>query len=249
MNVLETDADGWAVKWPHDGTGSGYPAGLDPKALVMYRLDNEPAEYGPDRIRDLNWRNRDEPGTITSWRRVEPVVEIAVGDVNGTTKGSGARANGGKPAVELIPAGVIAAYLHYAYQYPPWETVSKPKVTSALQDLGAFQMRSPSRDARNALLHALLSLNPDGNLWVETARVFDYGRHKYSAWNWARGMAWSIPIGCGIRHLLAMVNDPAAVDPESKEPHRGHVGCNIVMLLWFLEYYPEGDDRPKLPSA
>jgi hypothetical protein len=57
-------------------------------------------------------------------------------------------------------------------------------------------------------------------------------------------MAWSIPIACIARHLdkmrLGQVNDD-----ESGLPHRGHILCNLVMLLTYQKNFLEGDDRPK----
>jgi len=70
-----------------------------------------------------------------------------------------------------------------------------------------------------------------------------YGRRKYAGWNWAKGMAWSIPLECAVRHILALLVGEE-IDPESGLSHRGHAQCNIIMLITFLETYPEGDDRP-----
>lgn len=78
----------------------------------------------------------------------------------------------------------------------------------------------------------------------DCARVFDYGRRKYAAWNWAKGMAWMVPFGCLLRHLFAWARGEDN-DPESGLPHLGHAMCNLVMLSTFARTYPEGDDRPK----
>ena len=45
------------------------------------------------------------------------------------------------------------------------------------------------------------------------------------------------------RHIRAMLRGEYT-DPESNLPHIGHVLCNIVMLLVYIETFPEGDDRP-----
>ena len=111
---------------------------------------------------------------------------MSIGDVNSKERGSGARYNDGKVALELIP-GI------------------------ALEDC---------------------------------ARVFDYGRKKYAAWNWAKGMQWMVPFGCLLRHLYAWARGEDN-DPESGLPHLGHAMCNLVMLTTFARTYPEGDDRPK----
>src|SRR5690606_7050318 len=110
---------------------------------------------------------------------------------------------------------------------------------AALESLGLFQK---TRDP-GYLYDIFHRLSTDG--WEECARVFEYGRRKYAAWNWAKGMPWSVPIGCAARHLLAMIRGEID-DPESTHPHRGHVFCNVVMLLHYMDYYPEGNDLPPL---
>lgn len=111
---------------------------------------------------------------------------MSVGDVNSADRGSGARYNTGKVALDLVPL-------------------------SSLEDC---------------------------------ARVFDYGRNKYAAWNWAKGMDWSIPYACALRHLSAWFRGEDN-DPESGLPHLGHVMCNLVMLSTYARTFPEGDNRPK----
>jgi hypothetical protein len=154
---------------------------------------------------------------------------MTVGDVNSQERGSGARFNDGKPAVELIPLRIISAFCI--------RDAAPANLCHALDELGQFQ----SGADHEHLYRVIGLLDP---AWDECARVFDYGRYKYAAWNWAKGMDWSIPIACAARHLLRMIAGEHT-DPESGLPHRAHVLCNIVMLLTFIETYPEGDDRPK----
>lgn len=77
----------------------------------------------------------------------------------------------------------------------------------------------------------------------DEARVWMYGKQKYAAWNWAKGMAWSVPLACALRHLAAWQRGED-VDPESGLPHLAHVMCNIRMLTLYTKTYPDGDDRP-----
>lgn len=77
----------------------------------------------------------------------------------------------------------------------------------------------------------------------DEARVWMYGQQKYAAWNWAKGMAWSVPLACALRHLSAWQKGEE-LDPESGLPHLAHVMCNIRMLTLYAKTYPEGDDRP-----
>jgi hypothetical protein len=76
------------------------------------------------------------------------------------------------------------------------------------------------------------------------ARVWMLGEKKYTRWNWTRGMKWSIPVGCLLRHLAAWQRGEDT-DPESGEAHLDHIACNIRMLQLYRTEYPEGDDRLK----
>lgn len=111
---------------------------------------------------------------------------MTVGDVNSDEKGSGARYNGGKPDLSLIP---------------------------------------------------LVTLEDEARVWM-------YGKEKYAAWNWAKGMDWDIPLACALRHLAAF-QAGEDVDPESGLPHIAHAMCNLRMLTLYARTYPEGDARPK----
>lgn len=88
-----------------------------------------------------------------------------------------------------------------------------------------------------------LSLIPIATLEDE-ARVWMYGEAKYKRFNWMKGMKWSIPLACAMRHLAAWQSGED-IDPESGQPHLAHVMCNIRMLTLYSKTYPEGDDRPK----
>lgn len=77
----------------------------------------------------------------------------------------------------------------------------------------------------------------------EEAKVWEYGKAKYAAWNWAKGMNWSVPYACALRHLSAWQRGEE-IDPESGQSHLAHVMCNIRMLMLYSKTYKEGDDRP-----
>lgn len=174
----------------------------------------------------------EERASLKPWPFPGPA---GVGDVNSDAKGSGARYNTGKTPFELVPLRLLAADLSVRHGSTP--------AVQALDLLGQFQERHPA--AREKLLAALDVLCPDSlEGWNECAQVFDFGRAKYAEWNWAKGMAWSVPLACAARHLLAMINGEP-MDPDSRKPHRGHVFCNVVMLLTYLKTFTEGDDRPK----
>ena len=82
------------------------------------------------------------------------------------------------------------------------------------------------------------------HLLADTARVFTYGSKKYASWNWAKGANWSIPFASLIRHSCAWFKGER-VDSESGLPHTAHMIANILMMIHYENYYPEGDDRPK----
>lgn len=155
-----------------------------------------------------------------------------IGDVNSDARGSGARFNAGKAPIELIPLRLIAAQARHAGRYGKFASE-----IDALEALACFQ-EGGSEDDLHEAVYAM------GAAWVECAQVFDYGRKKYASWNWAKGMAWSVPLACAARHLVFGTMEGEEFDLESKLTHRGHFLCNIVMLLTFVHTYPEGDDRP-----
>lgn len=160
-------------------------------------------------------------------------MDGGVGDVTSKERGTGARFNSGKPDLSLIPLWYIAELeIQKAY----WAGYECPDVTYALRNVGWYQTTGDPK----YLYTALISLNTD---WTDCARVFEYGKKKYAAWNWRKGMNWSIPIACIGRHALAIFRGEEN-DPESGLPHIGHIQCNIVMLLDYIDSYPEGNDLP-----
>ena len=66
----------------------------------------------------------------------------------------------------------------------------------------------------------------------------------YPMWNWSRGMDWSKPYACLIRHMTAWYRGED-LDKETKLNHLHHAMCNLLMLTHYLDAFPEGDDRPK----
>jgi len=160
-----------------------------------------------------------------------------IGDVTSTAKGSGARYNTGKPPLELIPLRLLADYYSGLGGFAHGARSSQEDAAIlCLRALGRFQERGTRED----LLDALLVL---GNHWDACAHVFDYGRRKYAEFNWAKGMKWSVPLGCAARHLEKIILGQED-DDESGYSHAGHVYCNVVMLYTFTSTFEEGDDRP-----
>lgn len=76
------------------------------------------------------------------------------------------------------------------------------------------------------------------------AEVLAFGEAKYGKWNWQKGNKFSVPYDSAMRHLLAF-NEGQDLDDESKMNHLKHALCNVAMLLYYYENYPEMDDRSK----
>lgn len=168
-----------------------------------------------------------------------PPVTITVGSLDSDEKGTAARANGGKPDLALIPLKVLSMALR---ERKDGAKDGRDHVLNALFNLGNFQATGDCKWLRQ-VIRDLEQL--DFHEWEQCAAVFTYGASKYKAWNWAKGFDWSVVVASAARHLVEMVLDPMSLDPESKLPHRGHVMCNVVMLLQFAVTWPSGNDLPK----
>lgn len=156
-----------------------------------------------------------------------------VGDVTSNARGSGARYNANKAPMDLIPLWVVAnSFADKASHDDNLEPVQK-----ALYHLGRFQTTHDVAELDKAI--EWLS-----HRWFSCARVFDYGRRKYAEWNWAKGMAWSVPLACAARHALAILDLDETLDTESNEAHEGHFMCNLVMLRTFYDSFKSGNDLP-----
>ena len=156
------------------------------------------------------------------------IYDGGVGDVNSNEKGSGARYNTGKPPMHFIPLEqqMIVWLGHDQIDRHQWCIMEK----LALFEKGEV----PMCDVVSLLY--LEDLEKASYVWA-------YGADKYAAFNWATGMAWSIPLSCISRHIQAIIRGEK-IDKGSQCDHWGHVVCNILMLDHYSRYYTEGDDRP-----
>lgn len=163
--------------------------------------------------------------------------EYAVGDVVSDDKGSGARMSAGKLPVELIPVRTWARiFMRHASSIYGDERSGLSLIT-CVEDLAAFQEGRADGD------YLLSSVPPQ---WFDDAAlVFEYGAtHGYTPWNWLKGMLWSVPLACAIRHAKALLIDKEPMDAESGLHHIGHFVANLIMLSVFYDTYPEGNDFP-----
>ena len=202
----------------------------------MAKHDNEfnTTTFGP--LKHATWHKPDdavvlaEPDCVycEAWA-AEEQFHMAVGDVNSNAKGSGARANGDKVPLDLIPVSVWRN---------KWRTAMSQHVDGEILMDIMYALQRWQEGEDEPLSSVLSSHCLDG-----ACRVFEYGAKKYAAWNWAKGMAWSVPLGCALRHMQAVL-DGELLDDESGLPHIDHVFSNLIMLDYFETIYPEGDDRP-----
>jgi len=109
--------------------------------------------------------------------------------------------------------------------------------------IGDVNSNAKGSGARYNTGKADLSLIPLSTLEDE-AKVWMYGTKKYKAFNWMKGMAWSVPLACALRHIAAF-QAGEDIDSESGQPHLAHAMCNLRMLTLYSKTYLEGDDRPK----
>jgi len=119
------------------------------------------------------------------------------------------------------------------------ETGRDPRLSTPVGDVTSTERGSGARANGGKTRFDLVPLH----LLRSTADVFEYGAAKYSAWNWAKGMAWSVPYACAMRHLTAWYAGEE-LDEESGQTHLAHAMCNLLMLEHYRTHYPEGDDRP-----
>jgi hypothetical protein len=186
-------------------------------------------------------------GTLGGVLTGQPYVHTAVpkgggiGDVTSDAVGSGARFNDGKVPYELLPLLDIYHWSDDCEHGGSTLTCPQEIAWGVIEHLGGLQ-RNKAMALHDALYDSV-GWNPKLSSFEPAARVFDYGRKKYAAWNWAKGMPWSVPLGCAVRHCLAIIGGEEN-DPESGLPHIGHVQCNLLMLLVYMRTYPQGNDLP-----
>ncbi len=79
--------------------------------------------------------------------------------------------------------------------------------------------------------------------WLEeVAKVMSFGKRKYDAHNWRKGLAVSRLLSAALRHLWAVVRSEDN-DPETGLSHMAHLSCCAMFAYWTLKYRPDLDDR------
>jgi hypothetical protein len=155
---------------------------------------------------------------------------MSIGDVHSEERGSGARFNTGKTDLTLLPPAC-------------WETIAEdtiPEHHFLKRELGFL---AEFWEGNTELIFTIMDELSAEDL-ILAAEVFEYGARKYAKWNWAKGMPWSVPMACYLRHTL-LADDPYDPDEESGISHRGHAVCNLVMLATYAVLCADMDDRPQ----
>jgi hypothetical protein len=110
---------------------------------------------------------------------------------------------------------------------------------SLIGDVNSDEIGSGARYNSGKTKYDLIPIH----LLKDACDVFDFGSKKYSAFNWAKGMPWSVPYASMMRHMQAWYRGEQN-DAESGLPHLAHAMCNLIMLTHYASYYKDGDDRP-----
>lgn len=79
---------------------------------------------------------------------------------------------------------------------------------------------------------------------TQLADVLTFGKKKYAANNWRKGMEWGRVISAVFRHLYAWLRGED-IDPESGLPHLAHAMCGLMFLIEYAETKKGKDDRYK----
>lgn len=171
------------------------------------------------------------------------------GDLNSQERGSGARANLGKPHWGLLPLYQLLPLLHdgMILESPQQDDNFIP-VEDCIYQLAFFQRVGTIQAAHEVLRYSFAHLMDSMNIgfWdacEEVIRVWEHGEKKYASFNWMKGMSWNSVIACYMRHVKAIAKNEL-IDNESGRHHGAHLVCNAMMLVHFAEYYPEGNDLP-----
>lgn len=222
VDVMRTDSTVWLRTQAEDLTWQHNNKTYD---IIAYRLHKSLDDATPEEW-DKASREVMQKGDDDTQKGYD-----SVGDIDSNKKGTGARYNGGKPDFSLIPLSIIVN-TYYLY-----DDKKHSNLDVSISLVGDFQMDG-------GINHLHFALEKLKDHYDDCAHVFEYGMKKYKAWNWAKGMAWSIPIACIGRHYLK-IKQGEDIDQESGFSHIGHIMCNIVMLIWYVNNYKEGDDRFK----
>lgn len=113
----------------------------------------------------------------------------------------------------------------------------------AVGDVDSMERGTGARANLGKVAFSLLPIH----LLAGACRVCMGGLLKYAAFNWARGMTWSVCYDSFMRHWVKWWWFGEDFDDESGEHHLDHCLANLLFLRHYVDTYPEGDDRPSQP--
>jgi|SRR5579863_1275294 len=108
---------------------------------------------------------------------------------------------------------------------------------------GKKELKEGAKFDNGKLEHHLLSKDAIDGL----IKILMFGKQKYDAWNWSKGIKYSRVYDALNRHMTAWFAGEE-VDPETGLSHVYHAMCNAMFLAHYIsnpEKYKEFDDRPK----
>jgi hypothetical protein len=85
-------------------------------------------------------------------------------------------------------------------------------------------------------------------IWLfAVGRVLTFGKRKYAAHNWRKGIKLTRLLSACLRHLLAFIGGED-LDPETGECHLDHASCCLMFARELWQTNPDLDDRYKKES-
>ncbi len=101
-----------------------------------------------------------------------------------------------------------------------------------------------SKDLDNKVSMNLL----DFQALTAMAEVLVFGKRKYAAHNWRKGLPVTTSIDAALRHLLKTCSGEK-IDPESGLDHLAHAAVNLMFALNAIRTNPALDDRYVAPDS
>lgn len=169
--------------------------------------------------------------------------DMAIGNLESQEKGTAARANADKPQWSYMPLQQVVdlmtvlehstsppSLFHLVQALAKFQQYGTKQAAFAVLEWGTrFLMNATASDFNGAMCHVI--------------KVWKLGEEKYARYNWMKGMPWSEPINSAQRHIMHMYNGEQ-LDQDSGQHHAAHFVCNAMMMVHYVEYYPEGNDLP-----
>jgi hypothetical protein len=75
-------------------------------------------------------------------------------------------------------------------------------------------------------------------------KVLEFGAQKYSPNGWKAGYSISNCANSLYRHVIQLLRGERS-DSETGISHYGHILCNLKFISYYLDHFPEHDDRPR----